>query len=86
MTKRMFWFVLGVVAGVTGSMYLQRRLQQVKERYTPPAIANRMTDAVKRFGSDVAESARAGKATMSERETDMRRTRRHHRAESPVNA
>ena len=84
MTKRMFWFVLGLVTGVAGTFYAQKRLQQVKERYTPPAIANRVGDAVKRFGSDVAESARVGKAAMTERETEIRRDRRHHRAESPV--
>ena len=42
MTKRMFWFLLGVATGTAGTLYTQKRLQQVKERYTPPAIANRV--------------------------------------------
>lgn len=82
--RRMFWFGLGAVCGAFGAVYLQRRVTAIRERYTPPAVANRMTDAIKRFGSDVAESARAGKAAMAERETEMRRDRRGHRAESPV--
>ena len=78
--RRTFWFGLGVICGAFGAVYLQRRIAEIRERYTPPAVANRMTDAIKRFGSDVAESARAGRSAMAEREHDMRRGR----AESPV--
>jgi hypothetical protein len=84
MTKRMFWFLLGLMAGAATVVVAQKRLQAIKARYAPPAIANRVGDAVKRFGADVAESARTGKATMSERETQLRRGRRRRHSETPV--
>ncbi|MFZ4515160.1 MAG: hypothetical protein ACOYN3_02520 [Acidimicrobiia bacterium] len=86
MMKRLFWFTLGVGAGAAGALYAQRRIQRTVKRYTPPAIADRMTTAMKQFGADVADSARAGRTAMAERETQLRRDRRHHRAETPTSA
>lgn len=84
MMKRLFWFTLGAITGATGALYAQRRIQRTVERYTPPAIADRMTDAIKRFGADVADSARAGRTAMAEREAQGRDAR--HRRTSTTRA
>ena len=79
MARRFFAFGLGIATGSAATIYAQRRYRKTVQRYAPPAIAERMTDAVKRFGSDVAASAREGRSVMLEREQTLR-TRQHRTA------
>lgn len=38
MFKRMFWFVLGAIAGATAVVWVRRKAEAVAEKLTPSAI------------------------------------------------
>lgn len=74
MFKRLFWLVVGGVAGFTGSVWLQRRVKQAVERFTPQHVQ-----------ADVRAAVTEGRAAMREREDELRaryapRVARHSRA------
>ncbi|MEM7142653.1 MAG: hypothetical protein AAF548_16645 [Actinomycetota bacterium] len=78
--KRMFWGSVGYAAGISTSVYVQRRVRRAVEHYTPEQIrhdvsekgrqvAERAKDAV----VDLREAAADGVATMKAREVELRR-------------
>jgi hypothetical protein len=61
MFKRLFWLLVGAVAGFTGSVWLQRRVKQTVDRFTPEHVQ-----------ADVRAAIREGRVTMREREAELR--------------
>ena len=47
MMKRLFWFLLGAVAGAYAVLWGKRKASEVADSITPQAIANTLVDAVR---------------------------------------
>ena len=78
--KRIFWGSVGYAAGISTSVYVQRRVRRAVEHYTPEQIradvstkgrevAGKARDVV----IDLREAAADGVATMRAREAELRR-------------
>ena len=65
MFKRLFWLSVGVVAGLGGSVWLQRRVRQAVDRFAPESIQG-----------DVRAALAEGRAAMRAKEAELRA--RHH--------
>ena len=45
--RRFFWFMLGVVAGITGMKWMRRKAGEIAEKLTPTAVFETLVDLVK---------------------------------------
>jgi hypothetical protein len=45
--RRMFWFVLGVISGVSGVLWVRRKAIAAAEKMTPSAILSVLIDSAK---------------------------------------
>ena len=45
--RRLFWFMLGVVAGITGMKWMRRKAGELAEKLTPTAVFETLVDLVK---------------------------------------
>lgn len=72
MPKRTFWFVTGTAAGLGSSLWVQRRVRTVVERYVPERVQERATDAARRVGPAVRDALTEGVDAMRSREAEMR--------------
>lgn len=45
--RRMFWFVLGVISGVVGVLWVRRKAVAAAEKMTPSAILSVLIDSAK---------------------------------------
>lgn len=61
MFKRLFWLALGVIAGLSGSYWLQRRVRQAVDRLAPEQVQ-----------ADVRAAWQEGRSAMREREQQLR--------------
>jgi hypothetical protein len=59
--KRLFWLSVGVVAGLTGSYWLQRRVKQAVDRFAPENVQ-----------ADVRAALHEGRVAMRTREAELR--------------
>jgi hypothetical protein len=71
MAKRTFWFVTGTAAGLGSSLWVQRRVKLVVERYVPEKVQERAADAARRVGPTVRDAVSEGRDAMRSREADM---------------
>jgi hypothetical protein len=65
MMRRVMWFTAGAVAGVSGSVYVRRKVKEAADRYRPVSMAK---GAVER----VSDAVREGRAAMVAREAELR--------------
>jgi len=72
MFKRATWFATGAAVGLGSSIWVQRRVRQAARHYTPDAVQQRATDAVRRVGPTVRDAVSEGRAAMHAREAEMR--------------
>lgn len=68
MFKRLFWLLVGVTLGVTLALVAARRVR----RYTPDAMAAEAAENLRRFGEDLREAVKEGRAAMVETEAAIR--------------
>ena len=61
MFKRLFWLLVGAVAGFSGSVWIQRRVKQAGDRFAPEQVQ-----------SDVRAAWDEGRSAMQRRETPLR--------------
>ena len=47
MMRRMFWFVLGAISGVCGTLWVRRKAVAAAEKMTPSAILAVLIDSAK---------------------------------------
>lgn len=47
MMRRLFWFMLGVIAGITGMKWMRRKAGEIAEKLTPTAVFETLVDLVK---------------------------------------
>jgi hypothetical protein len=59
--KRLFWLVVGGVAGFTGSVWLQRRVKHTVDRFAPESVQ-----------ADVKAAVQEGRSAMRAREDELR--------------
>lgn len=72
MPRRTFWFVTGTAAGLGSSLWVQRRVRTVVERYLPEKLQERAADAARRVGPTVRDAVTEGREAMRDREAEMR--------------
>ena len=72
MFKRVTWFVTGAAAGVGGSLYAKRRVQQAIDRLTPEYVQEAAKAKARAVGDTVADAVREGRQAMREREAELR--------------
>lgn len=61
MFKRLFWLTVGVIAGLTGSYWFQRRVRHAVDRFAPDHVQ-----------ADVRAAWTAGRSAMRTREAELR--------------
>lgn len=47
MMRRLFWFVSGAIAGITGMSYLRRKAGEIAGKLTPAAVFDALVDVVR---------------------------------------
>ena len=47
MMRRLFWFVTGAIAGVTGMSYARRKAGEIAEKLTPAAVFDALVEIVR---------------------------------------
>ncbi len=80
MIKRVVWWGVGAVMGVLGSQWaqhrLKRRVSRVVEKYSPPAVAQRLKHSAKVRTLTVVDGVRGavdtGRAAADAREQELR--------------
>jgi hypothetical protein len=70
--KRVAWFTAGAAAGVSGSVYVHRKLRLAVERYKPARMAKSTLDRARGRGRDLADAVREGRAAMNAKEAELR--------------
>ncbi|KAA0236331.1 MAG: hypothetical protein JJLCMIEE_00095 [Acidimicrobiales bacterium] len=76
MFKRLFWLMIGIMVGLTGSFWLQRRIRRRVERLLPDRLPTTAADAASNLAETVKEAVSEGRAAMREREAELRRLSR----------
>jgi hypothetical protein len=72
MAHRVRWLAAGLVVGVGGSMWVERKVRSVASRYTPAGIAGTATARARGIPSDVRAAIAEGRAAMRAREAELR--------------
>jgi hypothetical protein len=77
--KRIFWSGVGYAAGISTSVYVQRRVRRAVEHYTPEQVRHDMSvrgrqvaDKARDVVIDLREAAAEGVDTMRAREQELR--------------
>lgn len=77
--KRIFWSGVGYAAGISTSVYVQRRVRRAVEHYTPEQVrrdvgekSRRVVDRARDVVIDLREAAADGAETMRTREQELR--------------
>jgi hypothetical protein len=70
--KRLRWLGLGALAGVSGSIWAQRRVRQAVDRVMPAQLGNELRRRVGRVSDDLRMSLSEGRTAMAEREAELR--------------
>lgn len=47
MMRRVFWFITGAIAGITGMSYLRRKAGEIAGKLTPAAVFDALVDVVR---------------------------------------
>jgi hypothetical protein len=78
--KRVFWSTVGYAAGLSTSVYVQRRVRRAVEYYTPEqvrrdaaVVGRQVADKARDVVIDLREAAAEGAEAMREREAELRR-------------
>ena len=72
MIKRMIWLVFGVVIGVTGSHWANRKVKTLVDRYAPQEIRHRVEDRVRTASGHVRSAVDEGRKAMRDREAHLK--------------
>jgi hypothetical protein len=72
MPKRVTWFVVGAVAGASGTAYARRKAKQAIGRLQPDNVARAATVKMRATGRGVLEAVREGRAAMLAKEAELR--------------
>ena len=74
MTKRLFWFALGAVAGIFGLRYVKEKARDAADQLTPAQIATDIFDGAVKLvnqGIEIVRNLRSDGAETSTSESDV---------------
>ena len=74
MMKRLFWFVLGVVAGIFGLRYVKEKARDAADQLTPAQFASDILDGAVKLvnqGIEIVRNLRADDVEVSKSESDV---------------
>jgi hypothetical protein len=72
MFKRLRWLAAGAAVGFGASLWTQRKVKAVAARYHPSGLADKAIGKARSWPGEVLAALREGRATMHERETELR--------------
>ncbi len=72
MFKRLRWMTLGAIAGITSSVWVQRKVRDRMDRLQPDHVARRAFDAAQNVGRDVRGAMSEGRQVMRDKEIELR--------------
>jgi hypothetical protein len=72
MLKRARWIGVGVAVGVGASVWTQKKVKAVTDRYRPGGLAEGAANRVKGIPGEVRAALSEGRAAMREREAELR--------------
>lgn len=73
MIKRIFWFLLGAIAGSLGTVWLLLQLRSTAARYTPEGVATQLEDSWRNLSAELAQVVQDGREIMRDTEASLRR-------------
>ena len=62
MMRRMFWFLLGIAAGISGYVWVKRTAADLHDRVTPEALLRACVNAVQRGLRSVVELVKSSRS------------------------
>ena len=74
MMKRLFWFVLGAVAGIFGLRYVKEKARDAADQLSPEQIASDIFDGAVKLvnqGIEIVRNLRADDVEVSKSESDV---------------
>jgi hypothetical protein len=74
MFRRAFWLAVGLGAGATAVVMVNRWAQRQAARMAPANLAREASNALREFGTALADAAKDFRAGMAEREAEIRST------------
>ena len=83
MSHRLRWMAAGVLVGVSGSVWLERKLKAIANRYSPAGIAGNATARAREIPGELRAAIVEGRETMRAREAELRRGSPPQRLEVP---
>ncbi len=72
MLRRVRWLGAGLVLGVGGSLWAERKVKAVSARYRPSGLATTAASRARDVPSDVRAALREGREAMRQRESELR--------------
>ena len=73
--RRFFWFMSGVVAGISAFIWAKHKVVEAAEKLTPASIGKRAMATVRQLPERGANAVRAGRAAFQERQQQVRADR-----------
>lgn len=84
MLKRLRWFVMGVVAGVAGTVWAMAYGRSKVQELTPAHVAGELAAKARTRLDDVRDAIFEGRLAMRERESELRSELERERDGTPV--
>ena len=75
MTKRLFWFVMGALAGIFGLRYVKEKAKQATSQLTPTQVASDLYDGVVKIakqGIEIVRNLREGENSFISDTSDIK--------------
>lgn len=76
MFRRLFWLIVGMGIGAGGSVWANRRVRRVLDRYAPEEVRSRLESRIRSVGDEVRSAVAEGRDAMREREAELGSRRR----------
>jgi hypothetical protein len=83
MSNRIRWMAAGLFVGVSGSLWVERKVKAIAGRYSPSGIAGNATARARGIPGDFRAAIVEGREAMRAREAELRRGSSPERLEVP---
>jgi hypothetical protein len=83
MSNRIRWMAAGLLIGVSGSMWAERKVKAIASRYRPAGIAGNATARARGIPAEFRAAIVEGREAMRAREAELRRGSSPERLEVP---
>ena len=72
MFKRLFWLVTGASFGFGMSLWVNRLVKRMVDRYAPQRVRANVAGALQAFGGEIRAAVEEGRGAMREQEASLR--------------